>query len=390
MNQAPNGFRRSVGVSPPTESLLEPPNGTRRSDGALAPIEALLQLPNGTGQYDGASPPTEALLQQPNGIRQSIEDLPLTEALLQPPNGIRQSIEDSPPTEALLQQPNGTRRSTEDLSLTEALLQQPNGTRQSIEDLPPTEAQLQPPNGIRQSIEDVPPPSPESSSPRSRFLLSQSNVRTPLGEILNQHSAMILARHPVWWHLVYFIDLSVVAVLRGEDPALMALRIEIEQNNIADRSIRSGVLDQWSTYLRDFRDMCEQNWRERTLASVEASGYLRDLDRMLENKLTKAFSYLHRIERQMIFSLRNADVEIARGLFEKLGELYRKLREEHEADAADGCSRDGESDGTTESDENMAVEEEQGDSEQSEDETGTDITDIRIPAAVITSGQIIL
>lgn len=246
--------------------------------------------------------------------------------------------------------------------------QAPNGTGRSNGVSPPTEALLLLPI--------------ESSA--LRYLLSRSNNFSPLGQYVNRYSALTQAQDPVKWHLVYWLHLSVVASLRGEDSTLMALRIEMEQRKIADRKIKTAVLNTWTGYQMDNKILCERVWRQRTLDSGEARYFLRDLDKMLEYKVAKAFHYLRRIERQMVHSVRNgnfADVQKARGLFEKLAKLYRKLLEEHEANVANQPTPDAEID------EFMSDEDEQEDDEEEEDEVDTDSAEIRIPGVVDTSDE---
>lgn len=98
------------------------------------------------------------------------------------------------------------------------------------------------------------------------------HARTPLGEPMDPRSASSLAEDPLRWHLRYWLDLSVVAQLRGEDSMLIGFSIELEQYKTRDQALRTRLVN--------------------ALDSPRAKPYLRDLDRMLVDKKTKTRRYL--------------------------------------------------------------------------------------------------
>lgn len=163
--------------------------------------------------------------------------------------------------------------------------------------------------------------------------LGQSDRRTPLGGPMNQLSAFLRAQNPLDWLRQYWLNIGIVGMLRGEDPDLLVLRIEIEHTKIADPEFRAEFRNSWRQYRLDNRYEITRQWLERTLESEEALPYHRDIDRMLVNKGPKTRNYLRQMERLMITSLRDQRVEIARGFFDHLSQLYGKLRDEERAEA---------------------------------------------------------
>lgn len=150
---------------------------------------------------------------------------------------------------------------------------------------------------------------------------------------MNHFSAFLRARNPLDWYRRYWLNIGVVGMLRGEDQDLLVLRIEIEHTKIPDPEFRTELRNSWRQYRLDNRDEIKRQWMERTLESEEALPYHRDIDRMLVNKGPKTRNYLRQMERLLIASLRDQNIGIARGFFNKLGLLHRKLREEERADA---------------------------------------------------------
>lgn len=161
-----------------------------------------------------------------------------------------------------------------------------------------------------------------------------SDSQTPLGEPLDQVSAAALAKDPLAWHLRYWLDLCTVGNLRGEDEILLALRMEIEVNKILDMELHSAFYDAWFQYVMDNSEESARNWIQRTLESDEAKRYLRDIDRMLEDKARKTRHYLGHLERLMLTSLQEGDAETAKMFFQKLAPVYPKLLREEAADTA--------------------------------------------------------
>ena len=54
-------------------------------------------------------------------------------------------------------------------------------------------------------------------------------------------STLFLARSPLAWHLEYWLSLTVIGILRGEDPMLMFLRVEIEHVKMTDQEMKSRL-----------------------------------------------------------------------------------------------------------------------------------------------------
>lgn len=160
-----------------------------------------------------------------------------------------------------------------------------------------------------------------------------SDFRTPLGEPMDEISALILNEDPIGWHFQYWLSLSVLGVLRGEDPILMAFRIEIELYNVLDRQYRNAFHQAWNEYLTANHEPCLEYWELVSVEDEKVQQYFRDLDQMLVNKEQKAKDNLRGMEELMIIFLRDARLEQARETFEILSLVYPKLHEEEIADA---------------------------------------------------------
>lgn len=118
------------------------------------------------------------------------------------------------------------------------------------------------------------------------------HARTPLGEPMDPRSASSLAEDPLRWHLRYWLDLSVVAQLRGEDSMLIGFSIELEQYKTRDQALRTRLVNAWKMHQLVNHASCSRHWNRLTLDSPRAKPYLRDLDRMLVDKETKTRRYL--------------------------------------------------------------------------------------------------
>lgn len=185
----------------------------------------------------------------------------------------------------------------------------------------PHGAQL--PNGVQ----------PPTWTPALRNPLGPSDYRTPLGEPLNKVSAVRKAQFPVMWHLYYWLSIGVIGVLYGKDSMLMSLRIEIEIEKSPEEHIKIAIRDRWHQYQRANQKEYERIWAQLTLESEKAKPYLRDIHRMLQNKSVKTKDYLQSAKDMMITWLRAGRMEEATKYFNKLAELYQKLKEETTADA---------------------------------------------------------
>lgn len=170
---------------------------------------------------------------------------------------------------------------------------------------------------------------PDEAQPSNKVPEAQ---QSPLGMPLSQASANSLAENRLQWHLMYWLSVSVLAILLGQDPALTDLLIEIEHDRIADLEFKRELRNAWERFHIDNRDEYQRQWTERTVASPEAKGLLGDIDRMLLDKAPKTKTHLFRLERLMVASLRDARVLEARAVFDHLGDLYEKLKAEETAD----------------------------------------------------------
>lgn len=158
--------------------------------------------------------------------------------------------------------------------------------------------------------------------------------QTPLGEPIDQASALLLADDPLAWNLQYWLDIAIVAIIRGEDMMLTRVRTEMERDKIPDPALRTKFEDAWSQIQLDNRENCFRKWTQMTLESPEAKPYLRDIDRMLTDKSRKLRDYLTHIEKVMLKQLEAAKIDKARYLFERLGDIYQRLQREEAADTA--------------------------------------------------------
>lgn len=165
--------------------------------------------------------------------------------------------------------------------------------------------------------------------------LGPSDSRTPLGEPMNRAQAFMRAELPLPWHLQYWSDIDVIGDLRGEDTIVIALMIEVEHENIPEEWIKTALLRDWHRFEVLNKEPNERRWVQRTLEDEEAKKVLRDIDRMLVDKVQKAKRHLQRVERYMITSIRDGDNETAKRHFAKLTQCYQKLQEEERREAED-------------------------------------------------------
>lgn len=144
-------------------------------------------------------------------------------------------------------------------------------------------------------------------------------------------SGFLLTQSPVEWHLNYWLNIAVVATIRGEDKALTAIRVEYELCNIANVQTRKSVQQAWVSFYQTNSVGCGLKWLHKTLASREAQVYLRDIDRMLVNKGQKTREYLYKVELHLIDMEKKTLEEVARKQL-KIEQLYRKLKDEEMVD----------------------------------------------------------
>lgn len=157
---------------------------------------------------------------------------------------------------------------------------------------------------------------------------AKSLTQTPLGSPMNNVSALLLAENPLAWHLQYWLNLGSVAVVRGEDAMLMALRIKMEHTKITDPALKNQLKHAWSQFQRDNQVECVRQWTLMTGDGNDAQPYLCDLDRMLVGKRREARDYLHRIEPIMTTMLHHLHLEDQTQFFEKLNQKFRGLQQD--------------------------------------------------------------
>lgn len=180
---------------------------------------------------------------------------------------------------------------------------------------------------------EQPPTGAQVPNPARIDPLGPPNFQTPLGEPINQRSAAFLIHDPLTWHLNYWLNIGVIAILRGEDSVLTTLRIEHEILNMLDLGLSSAVFRAWPQFWSTNSEEGKRHWAQKTLESNEAQHYLNDINRMLVNKGQKVRSYLSDRNRLMMDSLEAGKFAAAKDSFNELVFVYRKLREEEAVDA---------------------------------------------------------
>lgn len=174
---------------------------------------------------------------------------------------------------------------------------------------------------------------PPTGSSASVDPLGLSGSRTPLGEPIDKLSAFYLAYDPLTWHLNYWLSLEVVGVLRGEDPMLMALRVEREMLCLPDQELKAALHLARKSHWRAYKEESERHWPRMTLWSDESKCLLRDIDRMLQNKSQKTRGYLLYTETLITGPLRAGRVDEAKEVFDKHCLIYQKLELEEEVES---------------------------------------------------------
>lgn len=157
-------------------------------------------------------------------------------------------------------------------------------------------------------------------------------LRSPLGQLLPPASTEFLARDPLGWHLMYWLNIWVVGIRHYEDPVLLVLWIDMEQTKIPDQTLREELQNAWEEYLLANREESEQSWAQLTPDDPGIKAYLEDIDTMVADK-NKMRSYLHSLELHMFNTLHDAGVAEIRECFHNLAELYRRLEDEEVAAA---------------------------------------------------------
>lgn len=173
---------------------------------------------------------------------------------------------------------------------------------------------------------------PPIGSPASVDPFGPSDSRTPLGEPIDKLSAFHLAYDPLTWHLNYWLSLEVVGVLRGEDPMLMALRVEREMLCLPDQELKAALHTARKPHWKTYKEESERHWPRMTLWSDECKSLARDINRMLEYKSQKTREYLLYMEILITGPLRAGRVDEAREVFDKHCLIYQKLELEEDVE----------------------------------------------------------
>ncbi|MCJ1267998.1 hypothetical protein MMC22_007884 [Lobaria immixta] len=146
---------------------------------------------------------------------------------------------------------------------------------------------------------------PSNETPARSELLNLSNSFTPLGEPMDQFSASSLAEDPIEWHKRYWHSLWFVGVGYGEDPILMALRIEMEIKTIPDTEIAEELHCFWQEHRRSIEEEFQHTlsptnglirFQEKIAKCGKQKHLNRDVERMLEDKGQKTRAYLLYLE----------------------------------------------------------------------------------------------
>lgn len=120
---------------------------------------------------------------------------------------------------------------------------------------------------------------------------------------MSEASASLRAEDPHGWHLQYWLNLytvelirleDTVGIIRDEDRLLLKARIDREhENSTADGSIKTRLRDGWARFLIAKQDDYFRQWKQlKTVKDPEYEAYVRDLDRMLANKVPKMRLYI--------------------------------------------------------------------------------------------------
>lgn len=125
-----------------------------------------------------------------------------------------------------------------------------------------------------------------------------ADPQTPLGEPMTQDAASTRAQNPLKWHLDYWLNLYVIGVSRDENKCEMAIMIAGEQTsynidgNAAD-SIKKYINPiEWHDFKEIHSAVYSRYWESKPREDEEYQAYVRDLNRMLEDKEEKLTEYL--------------------------------------------------------------------------------------------------
>lgn len=116
---------------------------------------------------------------------------------------------------------------------------------------------------------------------------------------MTQDAAATRAEDRHQWHLKYWLNLYVLGIIHHHDEEVMAARIDRERNqNIlkftADPDPNNIYIspEAWNTFKNDNEAEYFRYWKAKTPEYEEYQAYVRDLERMHENKDEKMIEYL--------------------------------------------------------------------------------------------------
>lgn len=119
---------------------------------------------------------------------------------------------------------------------------------------------------------------------------------TPLGEpITSAAAAQFHGSDRLTWHLSYWLNIEVIGRSLGEDPVLMAARIDREGRLMADAAFRTTLQNAWYAFQDAHRAHYMQHWARSSLADAHSKAYPCDLARMLTRKRRKMHAYQHQL-----------------------------------------------------------------------------------------------
>ena len=139
-------------------------------------------------------------------------------------------------------------------------------------------------------------------------------------------------QNPVEWHLNYWLNVFVVAMMRGENPTLTLVRIEREQSLMDDERVGYHVQSMWLQFRRDHQANVQGIWEQLGLEDGNADIIIEDIGSMLVDKERKMMNYLLIKEAEMLHEVRNSRPEQARARSDQLCNIYDHLRVETTAD----------------------------------------------------------
>lgn len=116
---------------------------------------------------------------------------------------------------------------------------------------------------------------------------------------MTQEAAAIRTEDRYEWHLKYWLNLYVLGIIRHYDKEVMAARIDRERyQNILNFAAGPEPVniwlspESWNGFKNDNEAEYFRYWTAKTPEDEEYKAYVRDLERMHENKEEKMIAYL--------------------------------------------------------------------------------------------------